>query len=98
MLGSTELCFLCVKTETIDVGIIIEKLIPYVKNEIKKGTRLNQIMRHTIGLFHGQTGSNFWKRYLSENLCVRDADVKKIDHIMDKVKLAPQAHSVGQID
>ena len=46
-------------------------------------------MRHTLGLFHGQTGSNFWKRYLSENLCVRDADVKKIDHIMDKVKLAP---------
>ena len=33
-----------------------------------------------------------------ENLCVRDADVKKIDHIMDKVKLAPQAHAVGQID
>jgi len=77
---------------------IIENLIPYVKNEIKKGTRLNQIMRHTIGLFHGQTGSNFWKRYLSENMCVRDADVKKIDHIMDKVKLAPQAHLEGQID
>ena len=64
---------------------IIENLIPYVKSEIKKGTRLNQIMRHTLGLFHGQTGSNFWKRYLSENMCVRDADVKKIDHIMDKI-------------
>ena len=76
---------------------VIEKLIPYVKNEIKKGTRLNQIMRHTIGLFHGQTGSNFWKRYLSENLCVRDADVKKIDHIMDKVKLAPIRRLAGQI-
>ncbi len=77
---------------------VIESLISYVKEETKKGTRLNQIMRHTLGLFHGQTGSNFWKRYLSENLCVRDADVQKIDHIMDKVKLAPQAHSVGQID
>ena len=77
---------------------VIEKLIPYVKDEIKKGTRMNQIMRHTLGLFHGQTGSSFWKRYLSENMCVRDADVKKIDHIMDKVKLAPQAHSAGQID
>ena len=70
---------------------VIENLIPYVKKETKKGTRLNQIMRHTLGLFHGQTGSNFWKRYLSENLCVRDADVKKIDHIIDKVKLAPQS-------
>ena len=78
---------------------VIENLIPYVKKETKKGTRLNQIMRHTLGLFHGQTGSNFWKRYLSENLCVRDADVKKIDHIIDKVKLAPQARSIaGQID
>ena len=64
---------------------IIENLIPYVKSEIKKGTRLNQIMRHTIGLFHGQTGANFWKRYLSENMCVRNADVKKINHIMDKI-------------
>ena len=64
---------------------IIENLILYVKKEIKKGTRLNQIMRHTIGLFHGQTGSNFWKRYLSENMCVRNADVQKIDHIIDKI-------------
>ena len=76
---------------------VIEKLIPYVKEEIKKGTRMNQIMRHTLGLFHGQTGSSYWKRYLSENMCVRDADVKKIDHIMDKVKLAPQARLAGQI-
>ena len=77
---------------------VIESLIPYLKQEIKLGTRINQIMRHTLGLFHGKTGSSFWKRYLSENMCVRDADIKKIDHILDKVKLAPKAHSVGQID
>jgi len=77
---------------------VIEKLIPYVKEEIKKGTRMNQIMRHTLGLFHGQTGSNFWKRYLSENMCVRDADVKKIDHIMDKIKINRIDHPTEQID
>ena len=65
---------------------VIEQLLPYVRDEIQKGTRLNQIMRHTLGLFHGQTGSSFWKRYLSQNMCVRDADVKKIDHIMDKIR------------
>ena len=64
---------------------VMENLVPYVKEETKNGTRLNQIMRHTLGLFHGQAGSSFWKRYLSENMCVRDADVKKIDHIMDKI-------------
>ena len=65
---------------------IIEKLIPYIGEELKKGTRLNQIMRHTLGLFHGQSGSSYWKRYLSENMCVRNADVQKINHIMDKIK------------
>ena len=74
---------------------VIEQLVPYVKNEIKNGTRMNQIMRHTLGLFHGKTGSSFWKNYLTKNMCVRDADVQKIDHIMDKVKLAPQARSAG---
>ena len=75
---------------------VIEQLLPYVREEIKKGTRLNQIMRHTLGLFHGQTGSSFWKRYLSENMCVRDADVKKIDHIMDKIKYNNVDTSVSQ--
>ena len=75
---------------------VIEQLIPYVKAELKKGTRLNQIMRHTLGLFHGQTGASHWKRYLSENMCVRDADVKKIDHIMDKIKYKNIDTRVGQ--
>ena len=74
---------------------VIENLIPYVKDELKKGTRLNQIMRHTLGLFHGQAGASYWKRYLSENMCVRDADVQKIDHLMDKIKYNNVESRVG---
>ena len=74
---------------------VIENLIPYIKDELKKGTRLNQIMRHTLGLFHGQSGASHWKRYLSENMCVRNADVQKIDHIMDKIKYNNIQTSVG---
>ncbi len=74
---------------------VIEKLSEYLKKEIKKGTRVNQIMRHTLGLFHGQMGSSFWKRYLSENMCVRDADIQKVDHIMDKVRFNNVIQSVG---
>ena len=77
---------------------VVERLVTYLKNEIKKGTRVNQVMRHTLGLFHGQTGSNFWKRYLSENMCVRDADIQKVDHILDKVKLNQVTQPTGQID
>jgi len=77
---------------------VVEKLIEYLKKEVNKGTRVNQIMRHTLGLFHGQTGSSYWKRYLSENMCVRDADIQKVNHIMDKVKLNNVIQSTGQID
>tara|TARA_Y100001970_G_C14126083_1_gene799010 strand:+ start:24 stop:1019 length:996 start_codon:yes stop_codon:yes gene_type:complete len=65
---------------------VMEKMIPYIEIELRKGARLNQIMRHTVGLFHGQRGSSYWKRYLSENMCIRNADLQKVNHIMDHIK------------
>ena len=65
---------------------VMEKLITYIQEEISKGTQLNHIMRHTVGLFHGQNGSKTWKQYLSKNMCIRDADLQKVNHIMDQVK------------
>jgi len=75
---------------------VIEQLIPYVKDELKNGTRLNQIMRHTLGLFHGQRGSSYWKRYLSENMCIREADLQKVNHIMDHIKNNSKTVSLGR--
>ena len=65
---------------------VMENLIPYIQEETSKGTQLNHIMRHTVGLFHGQNGSKVWKQYLSKNMCIRDADLQKVYHIMDQVK------------
>ncbi len=62
---------------------ITEKLVEYVKDEVKKGTRVNQIMRHTVGLYHGKTGANKWRRYLSDNMMARDSDFQKVNHIME---------------
>ena len=73
---------------------LAEKLVEYVKEEAKKGTRVNQIMRHTVGLYHGQSGANKWKRYLSENMMARDSDFKKVDHIM---KIAQNNEKSNQI-
>jgi len=61
---------------------VAEKLVEYVQEEVKKGTRINQIMRHTVGLYHGQNGANKWKRYLSDNMMARDSDFQKVNHIM----------------
>ena len=75
---------------------VMEQMLPYIEQEIKKGTRLNQIMRHTIGLFHGQKGSSYWKRYLSENMCIREADLQKVNHIMDHIKNNKFSTSLGR--
>ena len=61
---------------------IAEKLLLYLEKEVKIGTKVNHIMRHTVGLYHGQTGSKEWKRYLSDNMMARDSDFQKAKHIM----------------
>ena len=65
---------------------VVEKLLEYVGKEVKLGTKVNHIMRHTVGLYHGQTGSKNWKRYLSDNMMARDSDFQKTKHIMSIVQ------------
>ena len=66
---------------------VMEKLIPYIQEQTSNGVQLNHIMRHTVGLFHGQNGSKAWKQYLSKNMCIRNADLQKVNHLMDCVKV-----------
>ena len=65
---------------------LIRPLASYKGSQHRKGVQLNHIMRHTVGLFHGQNGSKVWKQYLSKNMCIRDADLKKVNHLMDQIK------------
>ena len=74
---------------------VAEKLVEYVQEEVKKGTRVNQIMRHTVGLYHGQNGANKWKRYLSDNMMARDSDFQKVKHIMTIAQNNEKANQVA---
>jgi tRNA-dihydrouridine synthase A len=65
---------------------VAEKLLEYLEKEVKLGTKVNHIMRHTVGLYHGQVGSKTWKRYLSDNMMARDSDFQKAKHIMNIVQ------------
>ena len=65
---------------------VTEKLLKYLEKEVKLGTKVNHIMRHTVGLYHGQIGSKNWKRYLSDNMMARDSDFQKAKHIMTIVQ------------
>ena len=65
---------------------VAKELLKYLEKEVKLGTKVNHIMRHTVGLYHGQPGSKTWKRYLSDNMMARDSDFKKAQHIMTIVQ------------
>jgi len=65
---------------------VAEKLLDYLEREVKMGTKVNHIMRHTVGLYYGQVGSKEWKRYLSDNMMARDSDFQKAKHIMTIVQ------------
>ena len=74
---------------------VVKKLLEYLDNEVKKGTKVNHIMRHTVGLYHGQIGSKKWKRYLSDNMMAKDSDFQKAKHIMRIVQNNEKANQVS---
>jgi tRNA-dihydrouridine synthase A len=74
---------------------IVEKLLEYLEKEVKLGTKVNHIMRHTVGLYHGQIGSKDWKRYLSDNMMARDSDFQKSKHIMTIVQNNEKANQAN---
>jgi tRNA-dihydrouridine synthase A len=74
---------------------VAEKLLEYLEKEVKLGTKVNHIMRHTVGLYHGQIGSKEWKRYLSDNMMARDSDFQKSQHIMSIVQNNEKANQAN---
>lgn len=46
---------------------IIHDLLPYIEMELAKGTRLNHMTRHILGLFNGQAGGKLFRRHISEH-------------------------------
>jgi len=46
---------------------IVLEMAPYIDRQVARGTSLNSITRHMLGLFAGQPGARAWRRYISEH-------------------------------
>ena len=53
----------------------MEHLIPYVSRQLARGSHLNHITRHILGLYRGVPGARQFRRHLSENAYRKDADI-----------------------
>jgi tRNA-dihydrouridine synthase A len=45
---------------------VLDRFMPYAEAELARGTRLNQMTRHILGLFHGQPRARRFRRLLAE--------------------------------
>jgi tRNA-dihydrouridine synthase A len=45
---------------------VVERMKPYISQQLAQGVWLQNITRHMLGLFHGLPGGRLWRRVLSE--------------------------------
>lgn len=63
---------------------IAEEFLQYVDNELGKGTRLQAMTRHILGLFHGMPGARQYRRHISENAFKPDATIDVLVSALEK--------------
>lgn len=62
---------------------VVHRMMPYIRDHVANGGRLNQITRHMLGLFTGRPGARMWRRVLSERAHKSGPDLvlEALEHI-----------------
>lgn len=55
---------------------VVELMFPYVESQLADGVPLRSIVRHMLGLYHGQPGARAWRRTLSDAALLNGAGVE----------------------
>ncbi len=63
----------------------VQAMFPYIERELSKGTYLNHISRHMLGLFQNMPGARQWRRYISENAHKAGSGVEVIEAALAKI-------------
>ena len=67
---------------------ILEKYAGYVKQNLGRGIRLNQMTRHILGLFQGQAGARAFRRIISENSHKPGTGIEILQQAADQISTA----------
>jgi len=65
---------------------VIHQFIPYIEQQLSRNIKLSSITRHILGLYQGQKGARMWRRHLSENAHLFNADVEVIKEALSYVR------------
>jgi tRNA-dihydrouridine synthase A len=58
---------------------VLDAFRPYVEERLARGSRLNQLTRHILGLFHGQSRARAFRRHLAENAHLDGAGIEVLE-------------------
>jgi tRNA-dihydrouridine synthase A len=61
---------------------VLDRMRPYIAEELARGTWLSRITRHMLGLYHGEPGGRLWRRVLSEGSHRNGAGLAVIDQAL----------------
>lgn len=64
----------------------LESYFPYIESELSKGTQLNHISKHILGLFHGVKGGKQFRRVISENAHLKGAGIEVIEQALECIQ------------
>ncbi|MBV7298925.1 tRNA dihydrouridine(20/20a) synthase DusA [Enterovibrio paralichthyis] len=63
----------------------VKAMFPYIEAELSKGTYLNHISRHMLGLFQNMPGARQWRRYISENAHKPGSGIEVLEAALAKI-------------
>jgi tRNA-dihydrouridine synthase A len=64
---------------------VIARYREHVARGLAEGQPLSRMMRHTLGLFHGESGARSWRRTLSERASLAGAGLEVVDAALAEV-------------
>lgn len=64
---------------------VAEAYMAYIETELSKGTRLNHMTRHMLGLFQGMPGARLFRRHISENATKPGAGIEVVEKALEAI-------------
>lgn len=64
---------------------LLQEVYPYIERQLAQGMPLTKMVRHIIGLFHGEPNARQWRRHLSENAWRKSAGMQTLYEAERKV-------------
>lgn len=74
---------------------VMQNFMLYCTEELAKGTRLNHLTRHVLGLYQGLPGARHFRRIISEQAHKPGAGIEVLERALAALNELPLANSVG---